>query len=156
VERFGEGVDQLVRSGSPDPSRAIIWRATARMIRDFPLLGAGLGAYHTVYPSYAESDKLFGLDYSHNDYLQVLADGGALGGIAAISFIVATFSAIRHGIHARDPLLAGLTLAAAAGIFAVLIQSLSDTDVQIPSNALLFLVLSAVVSQIAAIQKENA
>jgi len=156
VERFGGSVDQLVRSGTPDPSRAIIWRATARIIRDYPLSGTGLGTYRTIYPTYADSDKLFGLDYAHNDYLQAIADGGAAGGIVAVWFIVATFSAIRRGLHARDPLLAGLTLAAGAGIFAVLIQSISDTDVQIPSNALLFLVLSAVVSQAAAIQKENA
>src|ERR1051326_6537997 len=135
VERFGGGVDQLVRTGTPDPSRADIWRTTIRMVRDHPLFGTGLGTYHTVYPSYADSDKLFGLDYAHNDYLQAVADGGAVGGILVVWFIVATFWSIRHGIHARDALLAGLTLAAAAGIFAVLIQSLSDTDVQIPSNA---------------------
>src|ERR1051326_3705115 len=156
VEGFGGGVDQLVRTGTPDPSRVDIWSATIRMVRDHPLFGTGLGTYHTVYPSYADSDKLFGLDYAHNDYLQAFADGGAVGGILVVWFIAATFSAIRQGIHARDPLLAGLTLAARSEEHTPELQSHSDTDVQIPSNALLFLVLSAMVSQVAVIQKENA
>ena len=68
---------------------------------------------------------------------------------ASDAFITAPFEEDRIGINPD-------VLAAGAGIFAVLIQSLSDTDSQIPSNALLFLVLSAVVSQVRATRKENA
>jgi len=46
--------------------------------------------------------------------------------------------------------MAGTALGAAAGIFALLVHSLFDFNLQLPSNALLFLVLSSVVSQIAA------
>src|SRR5437867_9877258 len=156
LERLGQAVDQLLRSGTPDVSRAMIWQDTVKIIRDYPILGAGLGTYDTIYPTYAHTEELFGLDYAHNDYLQVLAEAGAVGGLIAVWFIVVIFSAASRGIRSRDPLFASLALAAAAGIFGVLVQSLSDTDLQIPSNALLFLVLSAVVSQVAAIQKENA
>ena len=118
------------------------------MIRDYPILGAGLGTYHTIYPTYAHTENLLGLDYAHNDYLQVVAEAGAVGGLIAVWFIVAIFSAASRGIQSRDPLFASLALAGGAGIFAVLVQSVSDTDLQIPSNALLFLVLSAVVSRV--------
>ena len=147
LEHFGEAVDQLLRSGSPDVSRATIWQETVGMIRDYPILGAGLGTYHTIYPTYAHTENLLGLDYAHNDYLQVVAEAGAVGGLIAAWFIVAIFTAASRGIQSRDPLFASLALAGGAGIFAVLVQSLSDTDLQIPSNALLFLVLSAVVSR---------
>ena len=148
VERLGQAVDQLVRSGSPDVSRAMIWRDTVKMVRDFPILGAGLGTYYTIYPTYANTEELFGLDYAHNDYLQILAEAGAVGGLLTVWFIVAVFSAASRGIRSRDPLFASLALAGAAGIVAVFVQSLSDTDLQIPSNALLFLVLAAVVSHV--------
>jgi len=150
IERFGGAVDQLVRSGTPDVSRAMMWNETTKLIHDHPIVGAGLGTYHTVYPIYATTEKLFGLDYTHNDYLQVLADAGAVGGVIAVWFISAIFSAASRGIRSRDPLFASLALAGTGGIFAVLVQSLSDTDVQIPSNGLLFLVLSAVVSRVGA------
>ena len=150
IERFGRAVDQLVRSGTPDVSRAMMWNETTKLIHDHPIVGAGLGTYHTVYPIYGTTEKFFGLDYTHNDYLQVLADAGAVGGVIAVWFIVAIFSGASRGIRSRDPLFASLALAGTAGIFAVLVQSLSDTDLQIPSNALLFLVLSAVVSRVGA------
>ena len=156
IERFGDAVDQVARSGSPDVSRATIWQETVEMVRDHPILGAGLGTYYTIYPRYARTEKLFGLDYAHNDYLQIVAEAGMVGGAIAVWFIIVIFSAMSRAIQFRDSLSAGLALAAGAGIFAVAVQSLSDTDLQIPSNALLFLVLTAVVSRVAAIHKENA
>ena len=150
LEHFGEAVDQLARSGTPDPSRATIWRDTLKMIRDYPILGAGLGAYYTIYPAYGNTPALFGLDYAHNDYLQVVAEAGVVGGLIAVWFIIAILWPISRGIQSRDPLFGSLALAGGAGIFAVLVQSLSDTDLQIPSNALLFLVLSAIVSRVGA------
>jgi O-antigen ligase len=110
------------------------------------LLGTGLGSFATVYPTYAQSEELLGLNYAHNDYLQVFAEGGLAGGILAAIFFVVVLIAIYRGLNASEPLYCGMSLAAGAGIFAVAIQSLSDTDLQIPSNALLFLVLTAVVS----------
>jgi O-antigen ligase len=150
VERIGLTVDELVRSGTPDVSRAIMWRDTIAMIRNHPWVGVGLGAYETVYPAYADSMSRFAVDYAHNDYLQILSDGGAVGGIIALWFIALIFRAINRGTKSRDPLLVGLALASAAGIFAILVHSLSDSNLQIPSHALLFLVLSAVASRIGA------
>jgi len=148
VEHFGQVVDAMLHSEAPDVGRAQIWRETMKMIADRPALGAGLGSYPTIYPGYAENETLSGLRYSHNDYLQILADAGIIGGILALWFIGAIASAIYRAVRSRDPLYAGVSLGAGAGIVAVLVQSLSDTDLQIPSNALLFLILAAVVSRI--------
>jgi O-antigen ligase len=148
VEHFGQAADAVLHSGAADVGRAQIWRETMKMIADRPVLGAGLGSYGAIYPAYAENETLFGLEYSHNDYLQILADAGIIGGVLALWFIGAIFSAIYRAVRSRDPLSAGVALGAGAGIVAVLVQSLSDTDLQIPSNALLFLILAAVVSRI--------
>ncbi len=50
----------------------------------------------------------------------------------------------------RDPVVAGTALGCAGGLFALMVHSLFDFNFQIPSNALLFLVLTSVVSQSAA------
>jgi O-antigen ligase len=154
-ERIGLTVDELVRSGTPDVSRASMWRDTITMIRNHPLVGVGLGAYETVYPAYAASMNHAEVDYAHNDYLQILSDGGVVGGIIALWFLVLIFRAISRGAKSHDPLLAGLALASAAGIFAILVHSLSDSNLQIPSHALLFLVLSAVASRIGAMDPQQ-
>jgi len=130
-------------------SRGWIWRDTAAMIRNNWVTGVGLGAYHTVYPTYSTRDGTLVVSQAHNDYLQILADGGILGAIIALWFIILvardTVRASRH----RNPLMAGTALGAGGGLFALFVHSLFDFNFQIPSNALLFLVLTSVVSQVA-------
>ncbi len=149
VRRAGETID-LVRGANQQEvytSREWIWKDTWKMVRANPLLGVGIGAYETVYPTYATGDDpYFRTDFAHNDYLQILADAGIVGGLLALCFIVLVARAVLRGIKASDPLIAAMALASGAGIFSLLVHSLFDFNLQIPSNSLLFLLLSAVAS----------
>jgi len=133
-------------------SRGWIWRDTVTMIGANPILGVGLGAYETAYPIYSQDDgsQLLGQSYSvdraHNDYLQVLADCGVVGGAIALWFIVLVFRAVARGIKSRDPRVAGIAIGCGAGIFGILVHSFFDFNLQLPSNALLFLLLAAIAS----------
>ena len=131
-------------------SRGWIWRDTFSMIRANPILGVGLGAYETAFPIYSESDGSLRVPQAHNEYLQVAADAGIVGVLIALWFIVAIFRTVSRGVRSRDPLLAGLALGSGGGIFAMLVHSMFDYNLQIPSNALLFLLLVAVASNVAA------
>ena len=73
-----------------------------------------------------------------------------LGGALAVWFIILNFRALATGLRSSDPFLRGLTLGGAAGIFGILVHSLFDFNLQIPSNALMFMVLAAVVSTVGA------
>ena len=117
------------------------------MVRAYPILGVGLGAYETVFPTFASGgDSKIRVDFAHNDYLQVLADAGIVGGLLAVWFIYLVARAVLRGLRSADPLRAAMALAAGAGIFSILVHSLFDFNLQIPSNSLLFLLLSAVAS----------
>lgn len=140
--------DPLTTSAASD--RKAIWSDTINMFTANPMLGVGLGVYETVYPLYGRGNGTLLVQYAHNDYLQVLADGGLVGGAIGIWFIAVTLRSVARGSKSHDGLLRSLSLGSAAGIFAILVHSLFDFNLQIPSNALLFLVLSAVVSQIGA------
>jgi O-antigen ligase len=130
-------------------SRGWIWRDTAAMIRDRWALGVGIGAYQTAYPIYSSHDGSLEVGQAHNDYLQIMADAGVFGALIALWFIFLvardTVRASRHGSRVTS----GTALGAAGGMFALFVHSLFDFNFQIPSNALLFLVLTSVVSQIA-------
>jgi O-antigen ligase len=132
-------------------SRGWIWRDTISMIRANPLLGVGLGAYVTAFSLYTTSDGSLKVPQAHNDYLQVVADGGIVGGLIALWFVVVVFRVVARGLKSRDPMLSGLTLGSSAGIVGILVHSLFDFNLQIPSNALLFLILAAVASNVAAL-----
>jgi O-antigen ligase len=125
------------------------------MIRANWVTGVGLGAYQTAYPKYSANDGTLVVSQSHNDYLQILADAGIFGAIIALLFIILvardTLRASRH----RNPVMAATALGASSGLFALMVHSLFDFNLQIPSNALLFLVLTSVVSRIAADAKKG-
>jgi len=128
-----------------------IWRDSLTMFQANPILGIGLGAFETVYPIYGHGDGSFVIQFVHNDYLQVLCDAGAVGGAIALWFIVIIARAITKVSSINDPRLRALGVGSAAGIFALLVHSLFDFNLQIPSNALLFLVLAAVLSNVSGV-----
>jgi O-antigen ligase len=133
-----------------DSNRAIVWKDSWAMIRDNPVIGVGLGAFEVAYPIYSHTDGLAVVGYSHNDYLQILVDGGIAGGAVALWFLILVFRALARNIKSKDPLLAGLAVGCGCGIISILVHSMFDFNLQIPSNALLFLFLSAVVTNIGA------
>lgn len=128
-----------------------IWRDSLAMFQANPILGIGLGAFETAYPIYGHGDGSFVIQFVHNDYLQVLCDAGAMGGAIAVWFIVIVARAISKVGNVNDPKLRALGVGSAAGIFALLVHSLFDFNLQIPSNALLFLVLAAVLSNVSGV-----
>lgn len=136
-------------------SRGWVWRDTFTMIRANPILGVGLGAYETAFSIYTRSDGSLRVPQAHNDFLQVVADCGIVGGLIALWFIVLVFRRVGSGTRSRDPLFAGLALGSGAGIFAMLVHSVFDFNLQVPSNALLFLLLSAVAAQIGATVRDK-
>ena len=137
--------DESLSSNSP-MGRGGIWRDTWAMFCAHPIFGVGLGAFETVYPIYGRSNGSLLIQFAHNDYLQILSDAGIIGGALAVWFIAMLARAGVKIIRHEGSMSRAIQLGGAAGIFALLIHSFFDFNLQIPSNALLFLILSAVVS----------
>jgi O-antigen ligase len=156
INRAAQSIDAPAPSQMSFFGRNWVWRDTWAMFASNPVLGVGLGAYETVYPIYTHSNGYLLVQYAHNDYLQLLSDAGIVGGIAGVWFLVLLFRAIARGTRSPDPLMSGLALGCGGGIFSILVHSLFDFNLQIPSNCLLFLLLTAVVSVIAATVDEVA
>ena len=136
-------------------SRGWIWRDTIAMIEANPVLGVGLGAYQTAYPIYSASDGSLIVAQSHNDYLQIVADAGIVGGALALWFLIIVGRTLFNAAKAQDPVVSGLAIGAAGGIFAMLVHSLFDFNLQLPSNGLLFLTLVAVQSNLVSIASKR-
>jgi O-antigen ligase len=156
LQRLGDTIDQakISQVSSEALSRSGIWRDTGKLIQTHMLFGAGFGAYETAFPAYSLNTIEMVVTHTHNDYLQILADCGVIGGMIALWFLVMIFRAIWQGIKSPDAFLAALALGCGAGIFAMLLHSLFDFNLQIPSNALLFLTLCAMVSHISMVTRK--
>jgi O-antigen ligase len=148
---------ELQKAQSFHNARGAIWKDTWRLIQSNPVSGVGLGAFTTAYPIYSTDTGLHGVvTAAHNDYLQILADAGLIGGVLLIWFMVAFARSLARCLRSPDPLLAGVALGCGAGVVGMLVHSVFDFNLQLPSHATLFLLCAGVVSQVAAMVEEPA
>jgi protein involved in polysaccharide export with SLBB domain/O-antigen ligase len=136
-------------------SRGWIWQDTWIMIKANPVIGVGIGAYATAFPVYTLNDGSLIVPWAHNDYLQILADGGVIAGLLAIWFVVAAFRSVIQGLYSRDAWYAIFSLGTGGAVFSLLVHSLFDFNLQIPSTALLFLVLVGITGGLAELRKRR-
>jgi len=132
-----------VNAADPTTGRAHFWSVTLDVIKQHPLIGSGLGSFGVIYTRYDSRNGLYRLEQAHNDYLQVLADAGIIGGLLGLTFLIILF---KKGFSRRgtdDKFRRGVATGALAGCFAVLVHSAFDFTLHTTSNALLFLVLAA-------------
>jgi O-antigen ligase len=136
-------------------ARPEVWKDTLKLIQAHAAFGVGLGAYETVFPMVGRNDGSLVVNYSHNDYLQILADAGVAGGIIALLYMFLIGRAMIFALRTFDPALRTIALGGAAGIFSILVHSVFDFNLQIPANVILFLFLSALLSNIAALARRQ-
>jgi len=144
-----------VNAEDPTTGRAHFWAVTADIIKHHPIVGAGVGAYGVLYSQYDSRNGLYRLEQAHNDYLQVLADGGIIGGCLGLFFVVILFRMGFARRETRDDFRRGVSTGALAGCFAVLVHSFFDFTLHTTSNTLLFLVLAGLATMDSRIEREG-
>ena len=144
-----------VNAEDPTTGRTHFWSVTAEIIKTHPIVGGGFGAYSVLYPRYDSRNGLFRLEQAHNDYLQVLADGGVVGAVLGLFFIVVLFRVGFARRETRDDFRRGVSTGALAGCFAVLVHSFFDFTLHTTSNALLFLVIAGLATMDTRIERQG-
>ena len=151
-----------------EPLLARVWHAdytgrwiqgltTLPMLRAFPLLGVGLGAYGDIYPRYqplALAPGKVSYDYAHDDLLQLAVELGMVGAVLIVwmgwrvgrdllgaHLLGRTACPVGGGEHEgaqrRDPFSVGLGIGALGGVLALLAHSAFDFAARIPANGIL-------------------
>lgn len=144
------GVDLTAQRFAKAPgdfgARLGAWRDTTRIIRDFPLFGAGLDTYGTAMMIYQTGDRRFMYREAHNDYLQLVAEGGLLLSLpAAIALGLFVREVRRRFREARDDRMTRwIRVGALAGLVGIAAQSLVDFSLQIPGDTVLFVLVAAI------------
>ena len=126
--------------------RVAAWRDTTEIIKDFPWAGTGFGAYGSAMLVYQTANRTSIFIHAHNDYLQILAEGGALVAIpVAIAIAVIVRGIYRRMRRGEDGTVAGwLRIGAIAGLAGIAVQSLLEFSLQMPGNAAVAIVLIAI------------
>jgi O-antigen ligase len=143
-------LDRVSSLSNPDGEqvyhgRLSVWSATLRIAKDFPLAGTGLGTFPFVYPVYKSENTDLKYTEAHNDYLQIFSETGMIGaGLLLLFGILAMGKALRLIRRAGPRSLTAIRIGALTSCFGLLLHSVTDFNLQIPSNALLFFVLAAI------------
>jgi O-antigen ligase len=138
---------KTLEEGEDNPTlvlRMRVWRGTIDMIRDYPVFGSGPGTFTDIFTQYQLPGRKARYMMAHNDYLHFTSEVG-LGLIGIVLWMGVVF--YRHGLgKLKHPsrLVRGATLGAMAGITAILVHSISDFNLHVPANAILFTILAAV------------
>ena len=121
-----------------------IWRQTWPMVTDFWPAGSGVGTYQKVMLLYQTSSRRFSISHADNEYLQILAEGGALLAVPAATAIIAGAIAIRRRlVEDRSPIF-WVRSGAACGIFGLAIQNVFEMTLRVPANAVLLALFAAI------------
>lgn len=123
--------------------RASMRLDTWHIFLDHPWTGTGLGTLQTVFPAYETNYDGKIVNHTHNDYLELLAETGVAGGICCAGFLGVLFLVSLRQLLQRDKsFAAAVHLSGLVACSGVLVHSLVDFNLHIPSNALLFVLLA--------------
>jgi len=134
--------------GSRFSGRVDAWSEGVRIARAFWPVGSGLNTYAAAMPAYHNPAVELYFRTPHNDYLQVLSDGGLLVGIpiaVTLGLLAARIARALRAPSTQSSFDAWTRCGAAAGLLAVALQEVVDFSLQTPANSVMMAVLVAYV-----------
>lgn len=150
----GIGFERLAsRFDDPDlgtwGNRAGVWRDTWTIGTRFPLVGTGMNTFGDAMLVFQTGDLGVHYNEAHNEYLQLFAEGGFLVLLPTLAAVVVFGRAVRGRFRQVVPESSDywIRVGALTGILAVALQSLVDFSLQMPGNAVLFVVILALAAR---------
>ena len=136
--------------------RGDLWIAAARMWRENFWWGVGPAHYNYRFPAYRSERVQAQPDRAHNDYLNLLADWGTVGGIITLAgmavFAAGLWQTRKHVRRVEKEFRNGNSnrfaffLGSSAGLLALAVHSVVDFNLHIPANAIVGVTLLALLS----------
>jgi len=115
--------------------RTLHWRVAYQLFRSHPVLGTGYGTFRveSLEPMGKEwygqratrAEGMLAPGYAHNEFLQMLADDGVIGGALFVLLVIMTYvTAFRVAVRHPDPAWRRLGLGGAAAVTAFFFQNM--------------------------------
>ena len=131
-------LNRFVATNPVEDERFRIFEHTLEGFRAFFPFGSGPGTFPDVYRAFQPIEQLRFINNAHNDYLELLFEMGAFGAAIIVGFLLlylfACFMLRGRGWNRMH----FIQVAAAIGIFLMLLHSLADFNLHTPANAIVF------------------
>ena len=120
-----------------ETSRVVAWEGTYALFQSSPAFGIGLGGVLDNLPRFLTMVISEPLDHSHNELLEVLAEGGVIYATLIGSGLIVYFARVVPAcFRQHDPVARGLGAGCLAATGAVLLHSLVEFPLRMPANVL--------------------
>lgn len=139
VRKFG---NLWGENGLDTAGRLPVYQDTLQLVHTFPLVGSGFGSFIDLYPGVrtVTGDALF--DHAHNDYLEILADGGIIAFVLCAWFIATVLvHSLRTLVRRHDRSAILIASGSLTGLLALLFHCLADFQIYNGANGLYFFFL---------------
>ncbi|RJP24067.1 MAG: hypothetical protein C4520_05080 [Candidatus Abyssobacteria bacterium SURF_5] len=110
--------------------RLSYWEATLIMIRDYPWVGVGWGAWESAYPKYMVLGG-YPVRLAHNNFLQVCAETGIIGLNLFVGLWLVSLHAFWRKLRSSE--MQGIACGLGAAIVAFLVNSMVDFALYLPA-----------------------
>jgi O-antigen ligase len=122
--------------------RTLAARASLGIVRNFPWFGTGGGTFYLAFQHYRPVENYGFYDHAHNDFVEIASETG-LSGFLLMAVIVlhSMWQSMKLLMNGREQLSRGMAFASLMGMTSLLLHSMVDFNLQIPANAMLFLIL---------------
>lgn len=141
VTRFEKLPNEVKPVDQTTVNRQQIWISSLELIKERPVFGVGFGGYPVGYSRFDTSNGEIPIRQAHNEYLEIMANGGIVGfflfSVFGMIVICRIFEQLRTGGRSGYPRRFGATI----GIFGVLIHSSVDFGLHILINAMALMIL---------------
>jgi hypothetical protein len=126
--------------------RMAAWNDALHIFRDFPAFGSGVNTFGTAMAVYQSFDPAVRFMEAHNDYVQLLAEGGLLVTIPAFILLLLFIREVRRRFRddTDDQMTYWIRVGAVTGLIAIGLQEIVEFSLQMPGNAALFCTLMAI------------
>jgi O-antigen ligase len=140
------GMDSTLQRFSWDylqkDSRIGIWNQAWDVFTDYPFFGSGLGTFGVMYSATEADGETFTVAHAHNDYLEFLSELGIIGmGLLLGGMVLFLVACSRKWREQGNPSMRGFCFGGFVSVLALSLHGLTDFNLQIPSNILLFSVV---------------
>jgi O-antigen ligase len=141
VELIHQEIETVADEDVDRIDRKKIWQASLELFEEYPIAGAGFGAYSAAITRFDRSGGRFTLEQAHNDYLEIAAGGGLIAVVLTLLFgcLAATF--FLRQFRSADKFRRAACFGAALAVIGVMLHSSVEFGLHTPINLLLFLML---------------
>jgi O-antigen ligase len=121
------------------------WSVSAKIIAADPIIGVGFDAFGSAFTKFDSWNGTYRIEQAHNDYIQMLTDGGMVG-FAFIAVFIWLFlrNGLRNISNASEGFHRSAVIGSFAGCLGIMIHSFFDFPLRTNSNLFFFVLLVSV------------